>query len=53
MTGVTRHVENISDLTFGVQRAKGPGVTSRCGAFGIALLFYNKLFTVADVNALR
>ena len=32
---------------------KSPGVTSRCGAFGIALLFYNKLFTVADVNALR
>lgn len=32
---------------------KSPGVTSRCGAFGIVLLFYNKLFTVADVNTLR
>lgn len=38
---------------WGYNKRKSPGVTSRCGAFGIALLFYNKLFTVADVNALR
>lgn len=40
-------------ISLGCSERKSPGVTSRCGTFAIALLFYNKLFTVADVNALR